>query len=111
MEELPRTAAGTEPAQRTKAVHSVSGSGAAAPNFKVTFVGVYDDVEVRVGTILFDQNATEGLFEDANHGWAVNAFEIFELSKGIYQTDVFHFNLTSILLWIRGLDLFEKVYR
>jgi len=65
--------------------------GAVAPNFKVAFVGIDDNVVVFIGAEHFGQHVPERLFEYADHGRAVNVFQLLEFRKGINQTDCFYF--------------------
>ncbi len=69
--------------------------GAATEDLEVAFLGVDDDVEVRVGAELLDENAAEGLLEDSHHSGPVNILQVLELGKSINQRVIFHYNFFS----------------
>ena len=43
-----------------------------APDFEIAFIDVYDDVEIFVNNILFPYHRSDHVFEDADHGGAID---------------------------------------
>ena len=53
-----------------------------APDFKVTFIGIDDDIEVIIGFLSFTDHGSEHILQNTDHRRTIYVFPFRKLCKG-----------------------------